>query len=137
MKDRIRAKALELGFDLTGIAPAAVAPEAQARLTEFLARGYHGDMGWMAAKVGRRGDPRRLWPEARSVVVVGSNYGPQVDPLALLEAWAERNACPQNDQLCRTAVWFTQNMLLGNRSDMDQIATAIRKIQHHAGALKA
>jgi epoxyqueuosine reductase len=85
MKDRIRAKALELGFDLTGVAPAAVAPEAQARLTEFLARGYHGDMGWMTAKVGRRRDPRRLWPEARSVVVVGSNYGPREDPLALLE----------------------------------------------------
>jgi epoxyqueuosine reductase len=85
MKDRIRDKALELGFDLTGFAPATVAPQAQARLGEFLSRGYHGDMGWMLAKAERRRDPRTLWPEARSVVVVGSNYGPCEDPLALLK----------------------------------------------------
>lgn len=61
----------------------------------------------------------------------------RIYPPELLDAWAERNACPQNEELCRTAVWFTQNMLLGDRQDMDQIAEAIRKIQHHAGALKA
>ncbi len=43
--------------------------------------------------------------------------------------------CPQNDQLCKEAVWLTQTMLLGPRSDMDQIADAVRKIQRHAGKL--
>ena len=43
--------------------------------------------------------------------------------------------CPANDKLCEEAVWFTQNMLLGPRSDMDQIAEAIRKIQDHAAEL--
>lgn len=47
----------------------------------------------------------------------------------------ERNECPQNDRLCTEAVWLTQNMLLGPRSDMDQIAEAIRRIQRHAGEL--
>jgi len=42
-----------------------------------------------------------------------------------------------NRQLCEEAVWFTQNMLLGGKSDMDQIADAIRKIQKHAGELLA
>jgi epoxyqueuosine reductase len=84
-KDSIRTKALEIGFDLAGFAPARAAPQAQARLARFLAAGYHGDMGWMAEKAERRRDPRVLWPEARSVVVVGSNYGPRDDPLALLE----------------------------------------------------
>lgn len=56
-------------------------------------------------------------------------------PAALLDSWSERNACPANDQLCREAVWFTQTMFLGPRSDMDQIADAIRKIQRHAPAL--
>jgi len=83
-KDSIRTKALEIGFDLAGFAPARAAPEAGARLARFLAAGYHGDMGWMAEKAERRRDPRALWPEARSVVVVGSNYGPRDDPLALL-----------------------------------------------------
>jgi dTDP-4-amino-4,6-dideoxygalactose transaminase len=48
----------------------------------------------------------------------------------------ERNShCPINDRLCEEAVWLTQNMLLGSRSDMDQIAEAVRKIQKQAGAL--
>jgi dTDP-4-amino-4,6-dideoxygalactose transaminase len=51
---------------------------------------------------------------------------------ATLKAWRERNACPANDRLCSEAVWFTQTMLLGPSSDMDQIATAIRKIQANA-----
>ena len=54
---------------------------------------------------------------------------------ATLQAWRERNACPQNDRLCTEAVWLTQNMLLGPRGDMDQIADAVRKIQTHASRL--
>jgi perosamine synthetase len=49
-----------------------------------------------------------------------------------LAGWQEQNQCPENDQLCREAVWFTQNMLLGPRTDMDHIVTAVRKIQAHA-----
>ena len=52
-----------------------------------------------------------------------------------IEKWAERNECPENDKLCGEALWFMQNMLLGPRSDMDEIAEAIRKIQAHAPAL--
>ncbi len=51
-------------------------------LAEFLARGYHGDMGWLAGTAERRGDPQALWPEARTVVVLGVNYAPEDDPLA-------------------------------------------------------
>ncbi len=43
--------------------------------------------------------------------------------------------CPRNDQLCKEAIWLTQTTLLGPRSDMDQIALAIRKIQRHASKL--
>jgi len=49
--------------------------------------------------------------------------------------WEEANHCPENERLCEEAVWFTQNMLIGSRLDMEQIAEAIRKIQAHAGAL--
>lgn len=52
-----------------------------------------------------------------------------------LSEYEERNHCPENDRLCERAVWFTQTMLLGTRSDMDQIAEAIRKIQKQAGML--
>jgi len=57
-------------------------------------------------------------------------YGPDV-----LAKWQERNQCPENDKLCQEAVWFTQTMLLGPRSDMEQIAAAIRRIHAHAGEL--
>lgn len=49
----------------------------------------------------------------------------------------EQNRCPDNVRLCKEAVWFTQTMLLGGRSDMDNIVAAIRKIKKGAEALKA
>jgi perosamine synthetase len=53
-----------------------------------------------------------------------------------MKEWREQTLhCPQNDKVCEQAVWFTQNMLLGPRRDMDQIAEAIRKIQKHAAEL--
>jgi dTDP-4-amino-4,6-dideoxygalactose transaminase len=52
-----------------------------------------------------------------------------------IAGYEERNHCPVNDRLCEEAVWFTQNMLLGSKEDMEQIAEAVRKIQKHASAL--
>jgi perosamine synthetase len=52
-----------------------------------------------------------------------------------IAAYDERNHCPVNDQLCDEAVWFTQNMLLGSKEDIEQMADAIRKIHKHASAL--
>ena len=79
-RQEIRARALALGFDAVGFAPAELSDEAKAGLSGFLAAGYHGDMGWLADKAERRADPRGLWPEARSVVVLGLNYGPAENP---------------------------------------------------------
>jgi epoxyqueuosine reductase len=42
-------------------------------------------MDWMAATAERRGDPRTLWPDVRSIVMLGINYGPDHDPLAILK----------------------------------------------------
>ena len=60
-------------------------PEAKARLEQFLAEGLHGDMVWMETTAGRRASPRALWPQVRSVVMLGMNYGPDEDPLAILQ----------------------------------------------------
>jgi len=62
--------------------------DAKHRLAEFLAAGAHGDMHWMG-NAERRGDPRVLWPDVRSIVMLGVNYGPDEDPLAIL---AERTS---------------------------------------------
>ena len=57
-------------------------PEAKARLERFLADGAHGDMVWMETTAERRGSPLALWPDVRSVIMLGLNYGPDEDPLA-------------------------------------------------------
>ncbi|WP_374384417.1 tRNA epoxyqueuosine(34) reductase QueG [Dongia sp.] len=89
IKAAIRAQALAVGFDAVGFAPAQLAAETRQHLKDFIAAGRHGDMGWMVEKADRRGDPKTLWPDARSVVVLGLNYGPSGDPLAILN---ERDA---------------------------------------------
>jgi len=83
-KAAIREKALALGFDAVGFAPAALSVEARDNLATYLGQGLHGDMGWLAAKADRRGDPRTLWPDAKSVIVLGMNYGPTETPNAYL-----------------------------------------------------
>jgi epoxyqueuosine reductase len=86
VREAIRDRALACGFDAVGFAQAQLAEEARAGLGEFIARGYHGDMGWLAGTAARRGDPQALWPEARTVVVLGISYAPEEDPLALTRA---------------------------------------------------
>ena len=60
-------------------------PELKTRLDNFLADGAHGDMAWMATTAERRASPSALWPDVRSVIMLGMNYGPDTDPLAILK----------------------------------------------------
>ena len=83
-KHDIRRRALALGFDAVGFAPAALGPQARDRLAAFLAAGHHGDMGWLAERTEQRSHPQALWPAARSVVSLGVSYAPDGDPLAAL-----------------------------------------------------
>ncbi len=83
LRDRLAAKAGELGFVAFGIAPATAAPAAGERLREWLASGAHGDMIWMAETADRRASPAGLWPEVRSVISLGMSYAPAADPMAL------------------------------------------------------
>jgi len=84
VKDALAHAAREHGFDAFGVASPDAIPDAPARLAQFLAEGAHGDMAWMETTAARRGDPRALWPDVRSIVMLGVNYGPDADPLAIL-----------------------------------------------------
>ena len=84
IRDAIRARALAEGFDAVGFAPAAAPEGAAEGLGTFLAREYHGDMGWMQTTSERRADPHALWAEAKSVITLGVNYAPEGDPLEVL-----------------------------------------------------
>jgi epoxyqueuosine reductase len=68
-----------------GVTRPDAAPQAKARLERFLAEGQHGDMAWMAQAAERRGDPRALWPQVRSIILIGLNYGGTGDPLEILQ----------------------------------------------------
>jgi epoxyqueuosine reductase len=88
-KADIRRRALAEGFDIVRFAPAAAPQGAPGRLDDFLAQGFHGSMDWLARNAERRADPATLWPEAKSVIVLGLNYGPVSDPLAILDRRTE------------------------------------------------
>jgi epoxyqueuosine reductase len=85
LKQSIRDEALRLGFAACGIARADAAPLAGERLRAWLAEGAHGDMLWMEARAGQRAAPAALWPDVRSVIMLGMSYAPGHDPLALAE----------------------------------------------------
>jgi epoxyqueuosine reductase len=82
--DEIRARAHRLGFDAFGITAASARPDLRQRLEAAVAQGWYGDMDWMGETTDRRASPRALWDEARSVIMLGVNYGPASDPLETL-----------------------------------------------------
>jgi epoxyqueuosine reductase len=78
-------EARALGFDCAGVTdPDAIADVAR-HFRAFLDDGAHGDMDWLAASPERRMDPRALWPGVRSVIMLGVNYGPDENPLDILQ----------------------------------------------------
>jgi len=74
LAENIKARALFEGFNKVGIVGAQALEDEGRRLSEWLARGYHGEMSWMARDVHKRVSPHEIFPDARSVVVVALNY---------------------------------------------------------------
>ena len=85
LKAGLNHQARALGFDCAGVTdPDAIADVAR-HFRAFLDDGAHGDMDWLAASPERRMDPRVLWPGVRSVIMLGVNYGPDENPLDILQ----------------------------------------------------
>ncbi len=82
--DALKAKASALGFDAVGITSPEAVAGAGDKLHEFLEAGFHGDMAWLKERAHQREGPKALWPEVRSIIAVGHNYGPEADPLEAL-----------------------------------------------------
>lgn len=88
LKSELFKRAKLEGFDAVGVTTPDGIGRAGDRLAAFLAEGMQGDMGWLKLHAERRRDPSALWPEVRSIIMLGMNYGPETDPLAIL---AERS----------------------------------------------
>lgn len=82
IRDILRAKAAELGFDVCRFASASEPWSAGERLRRFVEAGRHGEMGWMGTTLDRRSHPTAMWDGARTAIVLGLNYGPPDDPLS-------------------------------------------------------
>lgn len=85
LKTALAHQARALGFDCIGITAPGTIESAGRYFLEFIASGGHGDMDWLANQPERRVDPRGLWGDVRSVIMLGVNYGPDQDPLAILK----------------------------------------------------
>ncbi len=74
-------EAREVGFAACRVCAPEAVPEVPGRLEQYLDVGYHGQMGWLADRADWRGDPRVLWPEVRSIIMLAEPYTPEHDPL--------------------------------------------------------
>ena len=86
LERHVREAAAAYGFELCAItAPDRIGGTLD-RLRAFIERGYHGEMEWLAETLERRANPRTLWPDCRSVIMLAANYGGgrEADPLARL-----------------------------------------------------
>jgi epoxyqueuosine reductase len=85
LRDALAGEARALGFDCIGVTGPDAIADAGKHFRDFLDAGAHGDMGWLGAQPERRADPRVLWAGVRSIIMLGVNYGPDENPLAILE----------------------------------------------------
>ena len=83
--DALQDRAKEEGFVAFGIAPGRLAPLASERLQQWLKDGLHGDMLWMESRADERANPDVLWPEVKSVIMLGMSYAPPQDPMVLAD----------------------------------------------------
>ncbi len=81
----LKERALAEGFSAVRICSPEAIPEAPAQLAEYVTAGYHGQMAWMESRMAWRGNPAELWPQARAIVMLAENYGPDHDPLDILK----------------------------------------------------
>lgn len=85
LKSALIQEARRWGFDAVRITPARISQATAQAFEAFIAGGYHGDMQWMSDTASRRRDPKALWYEARTAIMLGLNYGPEEEPLSLLQ----------------------------------------------------
>ncbi|MEM7236289.1 MAG: QueG-associated DUF1730 domain-containing protein, partial [Pseudomonadota bacterium] len=82
----LHAEALKIGFSASAIGRPGAIGDAGTALGQWLDAGRHGEMAWMADRASWRSDPRVLWPDVRSVIMLADSYAPSTDPLDLLSA---------------------------------------------------
>ncbi|MFZ1988288.1 MAG: tRNA epoxyqueuosine(34) reductase QueG [Alphaproteobacteria bacterium] len=131
------------GFDAAGIAPFSAASDAGIRLRAFVEAGWHGRMDWLARKLAWRADPRAMWSEARSAIVVGLSYAPEIDPLdqlndksrAAISVYAQGTDYHEvlKKRLKRVAGWLAERSAVGVKVFVDTAPVMEKPLARAAG----
>ena len=82
----LRAAAEDQGFLVVGIGPASIGSVYKDGLSTFLDNAFEGDMDWLRTTASKRMQPQNMWPDAKSAIVLGMNYGPDHNPMENLSA---------------------------------------------------
>jgi len=85
LRDFLDSETKQLGFDAVAVTSPEGFGQAGERLGEFVDKGRHGSMGWMEETLARRCDPKTLWPDCKSIIMLAVNYGPESNPLTILD----------------------------------------------------
>jgi epoxyqueuosine reductase len=76
--------AKNFGFDVASIIDISETKNLETELNQFLENKYHGEMDWLEKRKEYRSDPKKLWVEAKSILILGSNYHFNTNSLDLL-----------------------------------------------------
>ena len=143
IKSALAEEAHARGFEAFGVVKPDAAPELKMRLENYIAGGAHGDMTWLAASADRRASPLTMWPDVSSIVMLGLNYGPDDDPLAILKArdraavsvYARGNDYHEliKSKLKDLARWLTANAGGDVKVFVDTAAVMEKPLAAHAG----
>lgn len=74
-------KAEDLGFFLAGFTKPYIDEKETTRYKYFLDKNYQGDMKWLEKHFETKNDPKKLWSEVKSILILGINYGPGLNPI--------------------------------------------------------
>lgn len=81
----VQQRANDLGFDAFGVVAASSRPDLPEKLDQVLSNEWHAGMEWMVKTKARRASPTTLWPDVKSIIVLGMSYTPETDPMADLK----------------------------------------------------
>ena len=84
LKSKLVDQAKDLGFDLTKACSLSETPSISKSFRKFLNLNYHGQMSWLSEKIEWREDPKILWPEAKTIIMLAQSYTPEHDPMEVL-----------------------------------------------------
>ena len=142
-KEVLKAKIETLGFDDIGFTDITDVPDQKDSLDEYLKNGFHGDMIWLEKNKDRRSHPSNLWQDAKSVIVVSKNYGPQDNPLNNIEEKLKANIsvyARANDyhelmkiSLKKLSAWLEENYEIESKFFVDTAPIMEKPIAQIAG----